>query len=464
MLDHHQHPSEIANLLVSVQQGIFSLAPSQIPSIVANSKQLFLISEIEDVNCIANNIFKVYSIKNGSLSFIIHLVQDMIASFNQTLSRALCESFLDIAFQYDSVFFSFSTKFSDLILLSHFIQSGILTPNEVVERASSYVDFPSENASYPALIFSALAPEIKSVSESLFTKFYRRFNECMAQNYHAVFFDEIYKKSKHLFSEDFLSLKNARTNGFIDNSLDEIFMKDDIDALHKEIASGWNPNEHIVSRPFQKRLNICRLLPVEYAASLGSKKCTIKLLETANILEINVEGHGILHYAIAGGNLDLVKTLHEKGVSLDGALHFSVMYFQSEITTWLLENGRNFNEDSLQMGSVLNSALISDNLSALREFSIDSISLHTAASSNSISSVRFLLLSDGVDANVKNQNQETPVHTAALLSRTNSIKSLLRSPNVDVNAKIETKQRQFILLQQTESLILSTLSLNAESM
>lgn len=437
--DVQPHSPKIARLLVTIQEGIFSLSTCKVPTIVSEILQLFSISEIEDMNCIASNILRVYSTKSRSLSFVLDLVQNLFSSFTATLKAALRKSLLDIAFQYDSVFYLFSSRFSDLILLAHFIESGILTNKEVVERASAYADFPSENAFYPALIFTALAPEIKSASESLFDKFTQSFHACMSQNMNAVFFSEIYKNSKELFSGDFSQLKRARANGFIDGSIDSVFIMDDIDGLKKKISGGWSQHEFIMASPFQRRLVLTRLLPIEYCAAVGARECFEFLLEKANIFETSVEGYGVVHYAISGGNLEMLKRLHEEGAYLDGALHFSVQFFEGEITAWLLENGRDLGESHPRMGTVLSSALSADNLSVLSQMNFSSLSLHEAAGSNAVSAIRFLLLSDDIDVNVKNQKQETAVHTATLLSKSNAVRELLRSPGVDVNSKDRSK-------------------------
>ncbi len=142
-------------------------------------------------------------------------------------------------------------------------------------------------------------------------------------------------------------------------------------------------------------------------------------------------GHSILHYAIAGHHLDLVKKIKEKFDTTEGnqrgqtALHIAICCNDLPITQWLQEygydpSGRDANDrtaflTACQCGRLeIAQKLLAENKEVITEKRLDHFTaLHDAARHNQLAIVKWLIVNHLIDPLMKDYDGAVALHHAA---------------------------------------------------
>lgn len=134
-------------------------------------------------------------------------------------------------------------------------------------------------------------------------------------------------------------LKEMRSNNTSHIPLLEILKDDDFDIFQViESEPGFDYEQRIQPSIFDIHWIIYKSPTLfDYAAYFGSIKC-FKYIFLNYIKQKKVEQNknaiNVVHFAIAGGNIEIVRLLHTYDFDFTGAPHFAALYHRNEIFDW----------------------------------------------------------------------------------------------------------------------------------
>lgn len=179
-------------------------------------------------------------------------------------------------------------------------------------------------------------------------------------------------------------------------------------------------------------------MPLNHAAFSGNPDIVKILLDNgAKIDSIDQHGQTPLHVASLNDMLDVVRIFLDKGVDIDAkdkngytSLHFACCAGSPEIVNILLSKGAKVKNDSIHGLTVLHfAASISTAITLINDQAV------VASSDDRRSEVVKILLNNGIDVDVKDEDGFTPLHIAALRNNFGFVNILLdNGANIDAEA------------------------------
>lgn len=219
------------------------------------------------------------------------------------------------------------------------------------------------------------------------------------------------QSNQDLSRENWIILEKMIYN---ENGIREILQQDKIESL-REMAA--NPNFDINQRinpslfdPYFMAADKPTIL--EYAAFHSAIKCFRYLLLNGADTELKDSiDRAVVHYAIDGGSIEIVRICEQERLNFDGALEESVKMYQFDIFEWL--QGTKY--------QVL----------PMNNLTYGSIPVNAARTNN----IRMILFSleNGLDINISDQHDSFPLLLASLFGYNDVIRLLLTSPKIEVN-------------------------------
>lgn len=173
---------------------------------------------------------------------------------------------------------------------------------------------------------------------------------------------------------------------------------------------------------------------IQFAAYFGSLKCFKYILlsmkmqtsNTTSFLE-DIEDEkkrNLIMFAIAGGNIEIVRLCEQNGIDLGNSLSIATEYYQHDIFLWIIE--------SYKLDEKLNESNVNDELFDSQKQLTDIFC--SAASSNNIYIMKWCINEKHVDINRKNENGMNPLLLAAENGSYESFLLILNNcHNVDIN-------------------------------
>lgn len=178
------------------------------------------------------------------------------------------------------------------------------------------------------------------------------------------------KNFKELKKNDWKKMRKMRRNNASHLKMLEVLKDDDIDIFEMlQGESDFNWEQRIESSIYDVHWIINESASLfEYSAYFGSVKCfkfiySNYIQNNPKIDPINENSFNVVHYAIAGGNIEIVRFLHSNDYDFNGALNISALFHRNDIFDWVL----NVLEMSIKKsvfgwyGSVINYAIKSFN-------------------------------------------------------------------------------------------------------
>ena len=181
-----------------------------------------------------------------------------------------------------------------------------------------------------------------------------------------------------------------------------------------------------------KRIHVC--------AFYGAIKCMKKMIQQGvNLNEEDDEGRTVAQFAAAGGNIEILKLLKEKGVDFTDSLSFAIEYFQDEAFEYLLSfcplTDQLFHSAAKTNNISKMKYLISKNVPPEGRDEYNWTPLHIAASHNCCEAVKLLISLENVNVNIADLDGETPLHCAAKDGYIDVMSILLHHPKINASAK-----------------------------
>lgn len=268
-----------------------------------------------------------------------------------------------------------------------------------------------------------------------------------------------------LFTKSFPDRDSFINSVFQNDSIRSILRNDDFPAfqlLSSEPGFDFNnfPNEND-----DIFFEIEKYSPtlIQFAALYGSISCfKFLLLNQPDLHKLDSQGLTLTHYAIAGGNFEIIHILEQNSFDFNGMLEVAAEYHQNEIFNWLYETKDTnlkpafisaCSSNNLKIAKFCLEKGIDPNLGwihAVRNSSLDIIKLllnneklkpqagfpiQKAAAANALDSIKLLLSDSRFSVNDVGVCKNRAIHEAASKVNPELLEFVLRQSGIDVNAQ-----------------------------
>ena len=140
-----------------------------------------------------------------------------------------------------------------------------------------------------------------------------------------------------------IQLEKMINSGYGLDTLAEIIQKDDIDSfiqIVSQIGENFDINQRIKSTIFERNsILLHNPTLIQYSAFFNSIKIfKYLLLNNAKIESSNNDYYSLADYAVAGGSIEIIHILEQKGIELYNSIPISIKYYQNDIFQYILDN------------------------------------------------------------------------------------------------------------------------------
>lgn len=295
---------------------------------------------------------------------------------------------------------------SHLLFLNHCLLKEVVDPQEVIVLIRDFIQFTPNKNYTNTLLFFWFAPWIENIDPILFEEIFNHIT-----TYHDSEFDKLVQKFDELRANDWALLHQLHMTGYFKDSIESIIINDDINTLQTwAVRPGFDKQQRIKPSNFECR-EYARHQPtlLEFASLYGSKECFHFLLLSSDLHASN--SVTITSNAIAGGNLDIIKTCEIRGFDFSDTLQTATEFHRYDLFLWLYHTLCSKIDVKNKLTSIFN----------------------VSAKSNNVKNLIFCV-ENGLDVNNRDQNNCTPLHFAASINEVDTLKVLLSAHNINVNA------------------------------
>lgn len=413
-----------AKYTVTLQETLMSIEPSTIQKSFQIIFNLPLIRSYQGVKNIANNILLAAQYRPFSL--------ESLAELSIKLNNAGKESDDNKLNELNSVFLTIPVKILDekwkvaFLYVAH--NKGLFSDDELFTAIKKYFNenpilknkpFWKNNCRQHFLFFQWFAPLFEKMDIQLYEETKNSFFECYSKRNLASNYDNYMLNFEQLRENNWQKYKELLNNHYENGSIADIIKKDKVDEMHQMLLQmGSNSNkksQHIQFEQRQKPDDSDKKSDVEvspeeaqlktiidsriectmfefvtmlsrkptlahFAAFCGSEKCFDFLLKHGANLELNDYGkRNSLHFAIAGGNMNIIQKVESVVKDYKGATRIAAEYHRFELFKMFLDTSHaNLKANNIENGSIF----------------------HGIAAANHIKMILFCL-EQGCDCNLK---------------------------------------------------------------
>lgn len=421
-------PEEVitaARYTVKLQETLMSINPSTIQDSLNTILKLPLIRTLEGVKNIANNILLASQYRPFSISSLAKLSIELKKSGNSSDNQLE---------NLNSIFLIIPAKILDekwkVVFLYEGHKQGLFTDEELFGAIKKFfTDYPilkskpfwKNNCRQHYLFFQWFAPLFEKMDHQLFEETKTSFFECYNDHHLTSNYENYMTNFDQLRENDWKEYKKMLNNHYIDGSICDVIKNDNVEDLHKILlkmsSTEKKQTNHIHFLQHQKKddnknlnSNDQNLSPEEiqlrsiidwriestmfefvtmltrkptlahFAAFCGSEKCFNFLCEHGANLQLNDYGkRNSLHFAIAGGNNNIIHKVEAVVRDFKGATRIAAEYHRFELFKVLLDASHaNLKANDIENGSIF----------------------HGIAAANHIKMILFCL-EQGCDCNLK---------------------------------------------------------------
>ncbi|OHT00823.1 hypothetical protein TRFO_07820 [Tritrichomonas foetus] len=488
------------NMIMDLQKHLLSLSEETMESVYQFIMNSTFIHSTDRPRQLTSSLFILIEYRPWQIPYTANLCLKLLESASPTNSLSKLKP--DILF---TIFTKDKIKQENLHFLAHCLENHFLYPQELVDFIHQY---STDNPSY----FAWFSPEIEMINPTLFEKLYNHYKPSQHEtifnidlndnlnnigiNNHMIndrFGDEEEEEGPELSPEmydyfrnletlrknDWELLKQLRLNGCNHHKINVIIKNDDLEALQNLIdISDFDYNQTSLPSIFELSM-FCQTDPtlIQVAAFYGAVKCfKYFFINGADAHKCDEEKKTTVHFAIAGGNIEIIRILQRENFNFSGAANIATIYHRNDIFRWIYDTIVN----DLSMvdkyhGTLLESSCGSNNLEVFkfcmehganvnqknsRVFLVYKVfyilmiywtPIYSAIWNNRGEMVKILLYNKDLDVNAVTDQGWTALYTAALAGRTEFVNLLLQCDNINVNVKTITSGWS-ALFAATESL------------
>ena len=210
--------------------------------------------------------------------------------------------------------------------------------------------------------------------------------------------------------------------------LNFILEEDDLNQLKDYInKNGVDIYKLLVNIHF----NFLNVYLVEYCSFYSSIKCfRFLLMNNATI------SNNLMCFAVAGGNIEIIKLCEQKNCSLDNCLIFSIRYHHWKLFDWLIASK---SQNSWENPELIIECFKSNNfksLSKLLKIGYNPSKILIEATKSHIAfMVKIILQLSTVDVNFKDNHCISSLQYACKYNYIDLVKMFITHPSIDINCK-----------------------------
>lgn len=346
-----------------------------------------------------------------------------------------------------------SSQCSILALLRYLFEKNFYSIQQIISQFDVVGQNNAEIRRELILMFYWFAPEIDGQYPQLFSEMLPTMLKYHNDESFGRAANDITSNFQQLQENDWELLKKYLAEGHNAESLSAALKFDNVDLLRKYASSpSFNINEQLPPSFFEPSWfvqNEPSLLA--FAAYFGSLKCFTYLTSChASMLNVGRMGSLLSHYAVAGGNLEIVRLCEQGGCDFTGSLHVAAAFSRPEIFFWIQQTMFKTIDDDEYIEIFANAAesncypileFCLSNWSRINDLNYDGMNaLHNVAKNGNLECLIFLSKLDEIDMNKTSRENLTALHYAAKHNRAEVIEFLLGLEVVNVNAASKNGQ------------------------
>ena len=343
----------------------------------------------------------------------------------------------------------FPSESSNFAFLFESMSAGIYSCAEIVDKIHKFTYQNPRFIRSASWLFFWFAPEIYHTDLNYYNKLFHilattaadrpRFPQAFKK-----FFDRIEVYTK----DDFALLRSARLQSRHKLTIASIIKRDSVRAAIRFFSY---PNNSLTGRldpsvfcanPFIQ-YHPTFLQAAAFYGSIGLFKYFI--LNDLDIYDVDNKLNTLAHFAIAGGNMEVIRFCEELGCTFQCATHIAAMYHRIDLLKYLHQSkGYDLNESDNNGMTVLHRAAESNCLEAIRycldngcdinsRASDGATALRIAVRRGSIDTCRFLIGIPDIDINLGVDTDNAPIHIAAKYGDLQILRLLTMMPECDIN-------------------------------
>jgi ankyrin repeat protein len=347
-------------------------------------------------------------------------------------------------FAYVKPFPNESSAFS---FLYECVQAGAFAMSEICHEIAKLTKSSAFSRSI-AWLYCYFAPEIYNEDPAFGERLSKGMQHVREVRQFPCILRNFARNIAKLAKDDWKELKSQREFFKDDKTLISAIRNDDIDGLVEfsksplfNVDDRITPSAHLPSALLQ-----CHPTLIQAAALFGSIKCfRFLVLNGADLHAIDNNSLSLPQFAVAGGNIEIIRLCEQYGLNFFGALHTAAQFHRNELFYWLSETlFPDPNEFDATGQSCLHAACESNNLYALQRCLASGADpnlpsfrgwtpLRMAVRHGHFECVRLLFEVGDLDPNPRTHNGVTPLHLAAKHGHL-EIASFLIDRGADINA------------------------------
>lgn len=424
-LEHELNIIEIQRLLYAINEPNMELIKQQV-------MESDLIYTGEGVATLANNILKIPYLRPKSMPYLVRLsiYLSSQANINNKLSmlkRCVCfilpkpnYEVFRLAFIYESVKQGYLSTEELMTLISPFLKNKRL--------------FVARN-----FIFCWFAPYIKEYEPNVYKSIVQSINTSTSYTY---FLKENVLSLFSSFSEDWDDLDHWITKFYKVSTIEFALVNDDIEQFQTFAAQPdfkINQRIHYTVYDFSSLSQFDMPSLIQFSAFYGSQKCF-------NYLQTNgaIMPKDLIKYAIAGGNLEIIKACESFTKNWKDALELTISYHYMDVFDWIndakMKNLPYFH-NQLFVNSIKSSNLEmmmyclekGQDVNAIFDPNDGIVPLHIAAISHSTEAILLLINHEEIMTSTKSKEGMNALHYATQSGDPDSVRALLSSQKININ-------------------------------
>lgn len=392
--------------LIELQENLMDINLSNIEESKKYILDTYLNNEVEKYSIFFRTFLIALMYRPSETELYIKLLSD-IFEFYQTqetkndLNRILL----------DTVFHLPGPSIAGLFVLYRLYELNFINIDEIIHNIRKFRYQNNDMKLNLIYCYIWFAPEISIHYKHFLSLLKSDFDEFLKNNPIHLFLKNF--KIDSIFSNDFELLKRYRKSGHNHYYLITIILNDDIESLQKVTIDPHFDFDQLIQPSF---FEICPFIQneptlIDVSAFFGSLKCFKYLLLNGSNLSLPDRSNEILpHFAIAGGNVEIIRICNQKKLSLSGTPQIASLFHRNDIIDWLIEGEcQEAGDYTKNNGTIIQNAAVTNNLNAIKmcleqkvdvnEGNMRKTSLQSACENGNIESVLLLLTSNDIDIN-----------------------------------------------------------------
>ena len=449
--------SEEFDALSSLQEFMMGLSSENLEESIQIIIQSDWIVAPKEIKQFAHTCVLVANYRPIQIENVAILIFKLLKHKNNENSLSLLPNFL-ISTIFRGLLYSkpFPKESSNLCFLYYCYRNNVFQILDIIHQIKLFSKELTERKRSLCWIFCYFAPEIQKADMLLFRQLRKTLKYCVQKKHFPPVFVKFNERYKELKKNNWTNFKTRRNQLYHKNTLIARLRNDDVNYF-KKLSSSPNFNVDTKIVPNLYALNpLLQNHPtlIQVAALFGAVECfKFLMLSGADLSVFDKHYIRLPDYAIAGGNIEIIRLCQLNGLDFEYSLHTAAKYHRLDIIEWLLQEICSDLTilDTTGM-TALHLATESSFLSGMklfldRDVDINSRSfrgwtpIRMAVRHGHLDAFRFLMAHRNLDVNVQTRSGVAPIHFAAKYGDLEICRILLEKGNVNVNFPTEKNWR-----------------------